>query len=96
MSKTTGDALSLPSPGSGRRRVDPFLGIALAASATIMAFILLPLVEMVVQPSVEDLRETWSDPDVIRAIGMSLYTSATAALIAFVFGTPIRWWALPF
>ena len=70
MSKTTDDALPLPPPGSGRHRVDPFLGIALAASAVIMAFILLPLVEMVVQPSVEDLRETWSDPDVIRAIGM--------------------------
>jgi molybdate/tungstate transport system permease protein len=91
MSKATDDALPLPSPGAGRRRVDPFLGIALAASAIIMAFILLPLVEMVVQPSVEDLRETWSDPDVIRAIGMSLYTSGTAALIAFVFGTPFAY-----
>jgi molybdate/tungstate transport system permease protein len=91
MTKSTDDVLPIPATGSERRRVDPFLGIALAASALITAFILLPLVEMVAQPTLEDLVVTWRDPDVLRAIGMSLYTSGIAALIAFVGGTPFAY-----
>jgi molybdate/tungstate transport system permease protein len=63
----------------------------MAASAVITAFILLPLVEMVVQPSLADLAASWRDPDVLRAIGMSIYTAGAAALLSFVFGTPFAY-----
>ena len=74
-----------------RVRIDPFWYLALPASAVIMAFILLPLVEMVTQPSYEDLTASWSDPDVLQAIGMSIYTAGLAALLSFVFGTPFAY-----
>jgi molybdate/tungstate transport system permease protein len=77
--------------GAGRQRIDPFMGMALAASAMITAFILLPLVEMIAQPSLDDLAVVWCDPDVIRAIGMSIYTAGVAALLSFVFGTPFAY-----
>jgi molybdate/tungstate transport system permease protein len=80
------------SKSAGRRlALDPFWGLALAATAVITAFILLPLVEMVAQPSFQDLADSWRDPDVLRAIGMSLYTAGAAALISFVFGTPFAY-----
>lgn len=56
-----------------------------------MLFIVLPLIEMVLQPSVADLKETLSDKDVIRAIWLSIYSSGAAALISFVFGTPFAY-----
>jgi molybdate/tungstate transport system permease protein len=80
-----------PPKASGRLAMDPFWGLALAATTVVTAFILLPLVEMVVQPSLQDLLESWRDPDVLRAIGMSLYTAGAAALISFVFGTPFAY-----
>lgn len=83
--------MTIQARGLSRIGVDPFMGIALAASGLIMAFILLPLVEMVVQPSLEDLAAAWSDPDVLRAIGMSIYTAGVAALLSFVFGTPFAY-----
>lgn len=78
-------------PPTVRRRRDPFRSLALAASVVVTAFILLPLVEMVRQPTLADLATSWSDPDVLRAIGMSLYTSGAAALLSFVFGTPFAY-----
>ncbi len=82
---------SSPPSAGGRLAIDPFWGLALAATTVITAFILLPLVEMVVQPSWQDLLDSWRDPDVVRAIGMSLYTAGAAALISFVFGTPFAY-----
>ncbi|MBW1700927.1 MAG: ABC transporter permease [Deltaproteobacteria bacterium] len=56
-----------------------------------MVFILFPLIEMVVQPSFQDLKETIQDPDVVRSIWLSIYTSGLAALISFVIGTPFAY-----
>jgi molybdate/tungstate transport system permease protein len=70
---------------------DPFTCLAIAASMVILAFILLPLVEMVTQPTAADLVETLKDRDVVRAIWLSIVTSSMAALIALVLGTPFAY-----
>ena len=62
-------------------RISPFQGIAFVCTFLIIAFIVLPLVEMVKQPSFKSLWETANDPDVLKAIWLSLYSSALASLI---------------
>jgi molybdate/tungstate transport system permease protein len=56
-----------------------------------MAFILLPLIEMMTAPSLAMLRETIKDKDVVRSIWLSIYTAGLAALISFVLGTPLAY-----
>ena len=56
-----------------------------------MAFILLPLIEMMTAPSFAMLKETIKDKDVVRSIWLSIYTAGLAALISFVFGTPLAY-----
>lgn len=63
----------------------------MASTALVVAFILLPLMEMVLQPTAADLRETIADTDVVRAIGLSVYASGLAALISLIFGTPFAY-----
>jgi molybdate/tungstate transport system permease protein len=72
-------------------RFDPFFWISVASAVLVVAFILLPLLEMVLQPSAADLKETLADADVVRAIGLSIYCSGLAAVIALVFGTPFAY-----
>ena len=74
-----------------RAGADPFIGLAYAASLMIVAFILFPLTEMVLQPSIASLKETLQDKDVLRAIQVSICTSGAAALISLVFGTPFAY-----
>lgn len=69
-------------------RVSPFQCITLVCSALILTFIILPLAEMVKQPSLASLWESAKDPDVLRAIWLSLYTSGMASVIVFLLGTP--------
>ncbi len=56
-----------------------------------MAFILLPLIEMMTAPSIAMLKETIKDKDVVRSIWLSIYTAGLAAIISFVFGTPLAY-----
>jgi len=56
-----------------------------------MAFILLPLIEMMTAPSLSMLKETIKDKDVVRSIWLSIYTAGLAALISFVLGTPLAY-----
>lgn len=74
-----------------KRQIDPFFWIAVFSSFTVVVFILFPLIEMVAQPSLQDLKETIQDPDVLRSIWLSIYTSGLAALISFVIGTPFAY-----
>ena len=74
-----------------RKHTDPFIWLAVSSSIIIIAFILFPLIEMVAQPSFADLLDTIKDKDVISSIWLSLYTSGTAALISFIFGTPFAY-----
>jgi molybdate/tungstate transport system permease protein len=72
-------------------RPDPFTWLAAAASLVILGFILLPLAEMITQPTAADLVDTLRDPDVRRAIWLSVYGSGLAALLSLVFGTPFAY-----
>jgi molybdate/tungstate transport system permease protein len=63
----------------------------ISCSLMIIAFILLPLLEMVVQPTAAEMVETLHDPDVVRSIMFSVLTSSAAALISFVLGTPFAY-----
>ncbi len=74
-----------------KKRIDPFFWIAIFSTATVVVFILFPLIEMVVQPSFQDLKETIQDPDVVRSIWLSIYTSGLAGIISFTIGTPFAY-----
>ena len=71
--------------------IDPWICLTIFCSFTVVLFILLPLIEMIVQPSFQDLKETLQDPDVRRSIWLSIYTSGLAAFISFIFGTPFAY-----
>lgn len=64
---------------------------AFFSAAAVGAFILFPLWEMVTQPSLHDLGAAAADGDVRSAIWLSVYASATAALISLVAGTPLAY-----
>ena len=70
---------------------EPFFWITISCGLVIMAFILLPLIEMMTGPSLAMLKETIKDKDVVRSIWLSIYTAGLAALISFVFGTPLAY-----
>mgnify|MGYP001824943726 FL=1 len=91
MSSSTGSIAVTRTRPSARQGRDPFLCLAVASSAVIVAFILVPLVEMMTQPTLASLKETLMDRDVIRSIRLSMVTSGAAALIALVFGTPLAY-----
>ncbi len=68
-----------------------FFWVTISSGVVILAFILLPLVEMMTAPSLEMLTKTFNDKDVMRSIWLSIYTAGLAALISFVFGTPFAY-----
>jgi len=74
-----------------QKHIDPFFWIAIFSTATVVVFILFPLIEMIVQPSFQDLKETIQDPDVVRSIWLSIYTAGMAGLISFIIGTPFAY-----
>ena len=46
---------------------------------------------MVKEPTFQDLHESIIDPDVLRSLWLSIYTSGMAALISFIVGTPFAY-----
>ena len=70
---------------------EPFFWITVSCGLVIMAFILLPLIQMLTAPSLSMLKETIQDKDVVRSIWLSIYTAGLAAIIAFLFGTPLAY-----
>ncbi len=70
---------------------EPFFWITISCGLVIMAFILLPLIQMMGAPSVGMLIETIQDKDVVRSIWLSIYTAGLAALISFFLGTPLAY-----
>ncbi|MBW1796386.1 MAG: ABC transporter permease [Deltaproteobacteria bacterium] len=74
-----------------QKPIEPFFWLTFVCSSVVVAFILLPLIQMIVQPSFQDLRETLRDPDVRRSIWLSVYTSGLAAFISFTIGTPFAY-----
>jgi molybdate/tungstate transport system permease protein len=82
------------SPSGGRFGVLPggaFLSLCAASSLMVMAYILLPLYQMVSQPELAGLVEAARDPEVRSSIGLSLGTSFGAAALCLVFGTPLAY-----
>ena len=74
-----------------RNKLDPFSLLTISCSFIILLFILLPLLEMVIQPSLQSLQETLQDKDVVHSIWLSVYASSLAALISLLFGTPFAY-----
>jgi molybdate/tungstate transport system permease protein len=72
-------------------RREPFFWITVSCGLVIMAFIILPLIQLITAPSLGMLRDTFQDKDVVRSIWLSLYTAGLAALISFVLGTPLAY-----
>jgi len=70
---------------------EPFFWITVSCGGIIVAFIVIPLVQMLTAPSLEMLKETFRDRNVVRSIWLSIYTAGLAALISFVFGTPLAY-----
>jgi molybdate/tungstate transport system permease protein len=70
---------------------EPFFWISVSCGIVIMAFIILPLIQLLTSPSVGMLKETIGDRDVARSIWLSIYTAGLAALISFFFGTPLAY-----
>ena len=56
-----------------------------------MAFVLVPLAELLTSPSLPMLKEALLDKDVVRAIRLSITTAGASALIAFFLGTPLAY-----
>jgi molybdate/tungstate transport system permease protein len=72
-------------------RREPFFWIMVWCGLVVMAFILLPLIEMMTAPSMPMLGEAIRDKDVMRSIWLSVYTAGLAALISFILGTPLAY-----
>jgi molybdate/tungstate transport system permease protein len=73
------------------RRKEPFFWFTLACGAVIVAYILLPLIELITAPSIPALWESIQDKNVVRSIWLSIYTAGSAAVISFFFGTPLAY-----
>jgi len=69
----------------------PFYWVSISCGMMVLAFILLPLVEMLTAPSGAMLKETIHDKNVVRSIWLSIYTAMAAAGISFVVGTPLAY-----
>ncbi len=72
-------------------RKEPFFWLTVSFGTLILVFIMLPVIQMLTAPSLEILKNTISDKDVARSIWLSIHTSLSAALISFIFGTPLAY-----
>lgn len=70
---------------------EPFFWFTLACGVVIVAYIILPLVELMTSPSVPDLWDSIRDKNVMRSIRLSVTTAGSAAVISFIFGTPLAY-----
>ncbi|HOP30902.1 MAG TPA: ABC transporter permease [Spirochaetota bacterium] len=68
-----------------------FFFLFMSSGILILAFIVLPLIQLMSAPSFEMMKETIKDKDVLKAIWLSIYTALSASLIAFIFGTPLAY-----
>jgi len=71
--------------------LSPARALMWACSLAVVAIIVVPLAQMVVQPSWQDLRDCLRDRQVLGAIGLSLEAAAMAAAISLVCGTPFAY-----
>jgi molybdate/tungstate transport system permease protein len=74
-----------------KRHYDPFLIVSIISCVSVSLFILAPIIQLLLGPSWVIILESMRDPDIQKAIGLSLYTSGIAALIALIIGTPFAY-----
>lgn len=72
-------------------RKDLFFWCSLSCALMVLAFIALPLIQLLCAPSLKMLQQTIIEPEVVAAIRLSLGTALAAALLCFVFGTPMAY-----
>lgn len=70
---------------------DIFFLVSVACAATVLAFISLPLVQMLSAPSFLMLKEAILDHEVLSSLRLSLLASGGAALLSFLLGTPLAY-----
>jgi molybdate/tungstate transport system permease protein len=75
----------------GVRRRSPFLAAALGFGLVALTIVLLPLLHLAVQDSVQTLWRTFLRPDVLEALGLSLATGGVATAIVALFGVPLAY-----
>lgn len=68
-----------------------FHGWMAVSAGLVLLFIAVPLTTTLTAPTSEVLLETLADPAVIESVWLSMSTSAMAAAIAFIFGTPLAY-----
>jgi molybdate/tungstate transport system permease protein len=73
------------------QKKEPFFWIMFSTGFIIMAFLVLPMVKMITAPSFAMLMEVLKDKDVMRSIRLSITTAGSAAIISFLFGTPLAY-----
>jgi len=73
------------------QKKEPFFWIMFSTGFIIMAFLVLPMIKMVTAPSCAMLMEVLRDREVTRSIRLSIFTAGSAALISFLFGTPLAY-----
>ncbi|MBG0789829.1 MAG: ABC transporter permease [Desulfovibrionaceae bacterium] len=68
-----------------------FQGWMTISAGLVLLFIAIPLLTTLTAPTGEILLETLNDADVLKSVWLSMTTSAMAAGLAFVFGTPLAY-----
>ena len=68
-----------------------FQGWMTVSAVLVLLFIAVPLMTTLTAPTGEILLKTLTDSAVLESVWLSMSTSATAAAIAFVFGTPLAY-----
>lgn len=74
-----------------RQYRDPLFWVSVVSCIAVCAFIVLPLLQMLLLSNWQALARAAADQTVRRAIGLSLYTAGLASLISFVIGTPFAY-----
>jgi molybdate/tungstate transport system permease protein len=72
-------------------RREPFFWISLFCGVIVVGFIVLPIFQLMTEPSFDMMKQTIIDRKVLSSIGLSIYTAGAAAAISFIFGTPFAY-----
>lgn len=68
-----------------------FLWASIASAVVVLAFLALPMVDMMTAPSAELVGESLRDDEVMSAVWLSLYTAGMTALVCLAVGTPFAY-----
>jgi molybdate transport system permease protein len=86
--------MSQPSPPITERQIPQkqrFFNIYTLLSLPLLAFLVLPLLALILRISFRDMLASLSEPVITQAISLSLTTSVAATLLTIIFGTPLAY-----